>query len=146
MIHLCNVPSACGCARLDVACYQAAHVQGVQQVMLDIEGPTWNFTQSENRDYIIALRSAVERGGLNVTIYCTNWPETFGPDFTAFKDVPLIYAVRAVPVLSLIPLRRCRPTEKSRHLWSPNPLPNSTTISKPIATPSTNTMYARPDQ
>ena len=66
--------------------------------MLDIEGPTWNFTQSENRDYIIALRSAVERGGLNVTFYCTNWPETFGPDFTAFKDVPLIYAVRAVLV------------------------------------------------
>jgi hypothetical protein len=73
---------------------QAARVQGIKQVMLDIEGPTWNFTQSENRVYVSALRSAVEKGGLNVTIYCTNWPETFGSDFTAFKDVPLIYAVR----------------------------------------------------
>ena len=77
-----------------LACHQAARVQGVKQVMLDIEGPTWNFTQSENRDYVSALRSAVEHGGLNVTVYCTSWPETFGPDFTAFKDVPLIYAVR----------------------------------------------------
>jgi methylaspartate ammonia-lyase len=70
-------------------------MQGVKQVMLDIEGPTWNFTQSENREYVSALRSAVEQAGLNVTVYCTNWPETFGPDFTAFQDVPLIYAVRA---------------------------------------------------
>jgi hypothetical protein len=77
------------------ACRQAARVQGIKQIMLDIEGPTWNFTQSENRDYVSALRSAVEQGGLNVTVYCTDWPETFGPDFTAFKDVPLIYAVRA---------------------------------------------------
>ena len=70
-------------------------MQGVKQVMLDIEGPTWNYTQSENRDYVLALRAAVERSGLNVTIYCTNWPQTFGSDFTAFKDVPLIYAVPA---------------------------------------------------
>jgi hypothetical protein len=84
-----------------LACHQAARVQGVKQVMLDIEGPTWNFTQSENRDYVSALRSAVEHGGLNVTVYCTSWPETFGPDFTAFKDVPLIYAVRELcPVFS----------------------------------------------
>jgi hypothetical protein len=82
-------------ALLPYVCHQAAGVKGVKQIMLDIEGPTWNFTQSENRDYVLALRSAVERGGLNVTVYCTNWPETFGPDFTAFKDVPLIYAVRA---------------------------------------------------
>jgi hypothetical protein len=81
------------CARLRDAGNQAARVQGIKQVMLDIEGPTWNFSQSENRDYVLALRSTVERGGLNVTVYCTNWPETFGPDFTAFKDVPLIYAV-----------------------------------------------------
>jgi hypothetical protein len=62
--------------------------------MLDIEGSTWNYTQSENRDYVLALRSAVEKFGLNVTIYCTDWPEFFGSEFTAFRDVPLIYAVR----------------------------------------------------
>ena len=45
------------------ACRQAARVQGIKQIMLDIEGPTWNFTQSENRDYVSALRSAVEQGG-----------------------------------------------------------------------------------
>jgi hypothetical protein len=62
--------------------------------MLDIEGPTWNFTQSENRDSVSALRSAVQLGDLNVTVYCSIWPETFGPDFNPFKDVPLIYAAR----------------------------------------------------
>jgi hypothetical protein len=62
--------------------------------MLDIEGSTWNYTQSENLDYVLALRSAVEKFGLNVTIYCTQWVEFFGSEFTAFRDVPLIYAVR----------------------------------------------------
>jgi hypothetical protein len=40
----------------------------------------------------LALRAALEKGGYQVTIYGGGWEGYFGTDFTAFKDVPFVYA------------------------------------------------------
>jgi hypothetical protein len=68
----------------------------VDSIMLDIEGADWvsdNRTQADNRAFVTALRAGLEAAGQRVTIYCgLQWDTYFGPDFTAFSDLPVIYA------------------------------------------------------
>lgn len=66
----------------------------VPLVMLDIEGSKWsNYTQAENRAFILALRAAFDAAGVRIAVYCgAEWPDYFGSDFDAFNDVPVIYA------------------------------------------------------
>jgi len=63
-------------------------------VMLDIEGTNWNnFTLNQNQEFILALRSVFDEAKVPIIIYCgPAWSTYFGTDFTAFSDVPLVYA------------------------------------------------------
>ena len=63
-------------------------------IMLDIEGTKWSqYSHAENRAFLLALRSALEMANIRVTIYAgREWPDFFGENFTAFSDLPLIYA------------------------------------------------------
>jgi hypothetical protein len=71
-----------------------AHNVRYQAIMLDIEGDKWGqYTQAENREFITALRAVFDAAGVNVTVYCGDeWPDFFGQNFTAFSDLPLMYA------------------------------------------------------
>ena len=68
----------------------------VDSIMLDIEGDDWvtnNRTQADNRAFVTALRAGLEAAGQRVTIYCgLQWNTYFGADWTAFKDLPVIFA------------------------------------------------------
>ena len=51
------------------------------------------FTQHDNQVFISGLRSALESNGSRVTVYCgLGWNDYFGANFTAFSDLPVIYA------------------------------------------------------
>ena len=68
----------------------------VDLIMLDIEGDDWvtdNRTQADNRAFVTALRAGLEAAGQRVVIYCgLQWVTYFGADFTAFKDLPVVFA------------------------------------------------------
>ena len=68
----------------------------VDLIMLDIEGDDWvsdNRTQADNRAFVTALRAGLEAAGQRVVIYCgLQWITYFGADFTAFKDLPVVFA------------------------------------------------------
>jgi peptidoglycan hydrolase-like protein with peptidoglycan-binding domain len=70
--------------------------QGVRYgaVMIDLEGDDWNaYSHEQNQLYLLSLRKVFAEAGVPVTIYCgTQWNTYFGTNFTAFSDVPLIYA------------------------------------------------------
>jgi hypothetical protein len=63
-------------------------------IMLDIEGTDWyNYTIESNKDFMISLKTALKNFNVSLSIYCGPlWEQYFGIDFTAFADVPLIYA------------------------------------------------------
>ena len=63
-------------------------------IMIDIEGNDWGgYSQAENRDFISALRAGLEAGGAKLVVYCgLEWPQFFGANFTAFSDLPIVYA------------------------------------------------------
>ena len=63
-------------------------------IMIDIEGNDWSsYSQAENRDFISALRTGLEAGGAKIVVYCgSEWPQFFGANFTAFSDLPVVYA------------------------------------------------------
>lgn len=63
-------------------------------IMLDVEGEKWNeYSQEENQKFILSLREVFDAADVPVTMYCgSQWVTYFGPEFDAFRDVPLIYA------------------------------------------------------
>ena len=63
-------------------------------IMIDIEGNDWSgYSQAANRDFISALRAGLEAGGAKIVVYCgEEWPQFFGANFTAFSDLPVVYA------------------------------------------------------
>lgn len=63
-------------------------------VMLDIEGSKWDsYTIEENQEFILELRSVFDKAHIPIVIYCgPAWATYFGSNFTAFSDVPLVYA------------------------------------------------------
>ena len=63
-------------------------------VMIDIEGDDWiDFTQEENRQFMLELRSVFDSENISMTIYTgATWDRNFGDNFTDFSDLPLIYA------------------------------------------------------
>jgi peptidoglycan hydrolase-like protein with peptidoglycan-binding domain len=65
-----------------------------QAVMLDIEGGKWTqYTHEENQAFVAELRRVFDTAAVNVTVYCGDeWPDFFGSNFTAFSDLPLVYA------------------------------------------------------
>lgn len=63
-------------------------------IMLDVEGTKWDeYSQADNQAFILSLRNVFDQAGVPLSMYCgSSWNTYFGADFTAFKDVPLIYA------------------------------------------------------
>ena len=63
-------------------------------VMMDFEGTDWNnFTIESNQEFVLSLRSVFDNANIPITVYCgRQWNQYFGSNFTAFADVPLIYA------------------------------------------------------
>ena len=70
--------------------------RGVQYgaVMLDVEGDNWyEFTIEANQEFMLALRKVFDDAGVQMVMYASsNWVGYFGESFTAFKDLPLVYA------------------------------------------------------
>lgn len=63
-------------------------------VMLDVEGSKWNeYSHEENQEFMLSLRAVFYQAGILMTMYCSStWNTYFGSDFSAFQDMPLIYA------------------------------------------------------
>lgn len=63
-------------------------------IMLDVEGDKWNdYTTEENQAFMLELRAVFDEEQIPLTMYAgSNWESYFGSNFTAFQDVPLIYA------------------------------------------------------
>jgi peptidoglycan hydrolase-like protein with peptidoglycan-binding domain len=63
-------------------------------VMIDVEGDNWNsFTTTANQEFMLALREVFDEAGVSLLMYAGDaWNSYFGENFTAFSDVPLVYA------------------------------------------------------
>ena len=65
-----------------------------RSIMLDLEGTKWDeYDQLDNQQFILSLRTVFNQASIPISVYCgSSWNSYFGEDFTAFQDVPLIYA------------------------------------------------------
>jgi hypothetical protein len=63
-------------------------------IMLDIEGNKWTeYSTEENRQFMLELRAVFDAENIPMSMYCSSvWNTYFGSNFTAFNDIPLIYA------------------------------------------------------
>lgn len=63
-------------------------------IMLDVEGDKWTeFSAEENQAFMLSLRAVFDAANVPLIMYASNkWESYFGTDFTAFHDLPLIYA------------------------------------------------------
>jgi len=63
-------------------------------IMLDVEGDKWSeYSHEENQEFMLSLRRVFDDAHIPMIMYASSvWTTYFGPDFTAFKDLPLIYA------------------------------------------------------
>ena len=63
-------------------------------IMLDVEGDKWNeYSAEENQEFMLSLRAVFDSQQIPLIMYAGSaWESYFGSNFTAFKDVPLIYA------------------------------------------------------
>ena len=63
-------------------------------VMLDVEGDKWNeYTHEQNQQFMLDWRKVFDDADIPLIMYCgSQWSSYFGDEFTAFSDVPLVYA------------------------------------------------------
>lgn len=72
----------------------SAHRVGFHSVMLDVEGNDWlQYNAAANVAFMLAMKRVFDSVSVKVLMYAgREWPAYFGQNFTAFSDVPLIYA------------------------------------------------------
>jgi hypothetical protein len=70
------------------------HAVQYRAVMLDVEGDKWTeFSPEDNQAFMLSLRHVFDAAGTPLVMYAGSmWDTYFGTNFTAFKDLPLVYA------------------------------------------------------
>lgn len=63
-------------------------------IMIDVEGDKWNeFSQEDNQNFMLSLRGVFDNKQIPLIMYASSvWNTYFGTNFTAFSDLPLVYA------------------------------------------------------
>ena len=70
------------------------HAVRFENVMLDVEGADWSqHTAAENAEFMLAIKRVFDDAGVKITVYAgRQWPSYFGNKFSAFAQLPLVYA------------------------------------------------------